>query len=165
MFIVQVNDNDGILQDLIHVGIDRAKADAAFLSVCAERFTNWSEYGAIDVQSLLEDGYAKFGGGIIMLIDTSNCVTDDELRDQLRKQPSRDTKVAKIVQEGELDLWIGMTVDRLIAACEANLEDIREQVLFMGSDGKWYTITTESIIGEATPEFVRDTLEEVRNGD
>lgn len=86
MFLVQVNDDEGILTELVHVGTNLAAADASFISTCAKRITNWREYTCDDIQSMQENGYEKFDGGVIMLIDTSNCVTDSELQDQMAEE-------------------------------------------------------------------------------
>ena len=165
MFIVLVNDEEGILNELVLVTVDLDKAKAIFLQTCSEKL-HGAEYSEDEKDAILSNGYEQVGAeGVVMLIDTSNCVSDEELRDQLTKQPSGDMTVATIVQEGELDLSVGMTVDEIIEACASNLDsacswDIQGQILFMGSDGKWYTVTTESIIGEANPRWVEDTLAE-----
>lgn len=86
MFIVQVNDNTGVLKELVHMGVDREEAEKKFLGTCDEgcqpkegRYERL--YGRDDV---LDDGYLVIRGvGVVMLIDTSNCVSDEELRDAL----------------------------------------------------------------------------------
>lgn len=160
MFIILTNDNKGILDELIHIGVDRAVAEQRFIEACAERFTNWDDYTPTDVSALLDDGYAEWGGGVVMFIDTSNCTTDAELRDALTGQPAVDMTVAHIVCEGEIALTKGMTVDHILDLCGQNLDhcnswDIQGQVLFRGSDGRWYTITTASTIGIANPEWAK----------
>lgn len=170
MFIVLITDGDGILDELVHIGIDRKVAVDHFLDTCKTVITNWDDYDEADVSELLDNGYELCGRGCILLIDTSNCKTDDEIRDELTKQPAGDMTVAEIVQDGELALKEGMTVDEILELCGNNLDaceshEIQGQILFKGSDGKWYTITTESIIGEATTQFVQDTLVEIdQNG-
>lgn len=165
MFIVQINDNSGVLKELVWIGVDYHKGWMAFIETCAEVVSNWDEMTVGDTAAFLDEGYCQFGGGCVILIDTSNCATDDELRDQLSKQPSGDVTIATIIQDGEVELTVGMTVDEILEACCGNLDtahswDIQGQILFKGSDGKWYTITTESIIGEANPQFVTDMLAE-----
>lgn len=165
MFITLVNDSDGILKELVHIGTDRATCEQKFIGACAEAISNWDGYSPADIAAVLDEGYAVFGGGSVMFIDASNCITDDELRDSLTGQPNGDMTVAEIVADGEVALKEGMTVDQILEECCGNLDsacswEIQGQVLFKGSDGKWYTITTESIIGLATPEFVKDTLAE-----
>ena len=166
MFIIQVNDNDGVLKDLCYIGFDRKRCEEKFLKACAKTIPNWEEgYSSRNKSDILDNGYVEFVGGAVNFIDASNCRTDSELRDQLTKQPAGDVTVAEIVEEGELALKEGMTVDEILELCGENLDgcnswDIQGQILFKGSDGKWYTITTESIVGEASHQFVCDTLVE-----
>lgn len=168
MFIVLINDNEGILNELVHVGCDRKNAERHFLSTCDERISNFDEYNHDDIEAVLGNGYEKFGGGVVMLIDTDGCTSDDAIRDELTKQPAVDMTVAEIIQDGEIALTKGMTVDEILEMCCDNLDsacswEIQGQILFKGSDGKWYTITTESIIAEANPDFVKDVLAENKN--
>lgn len=168
MYIVQVNDGKGVLKELVWMGTEREIGAKQFLDTCSTAISNWDNYDSADLADVLDDGYAEFGGGAVMFIDTSGCITDDELRDQLTKQPGANVTVAEIVQDGEIALKEGMTVDQIIEACCGNLNaacswDIQGQILFKGSDGKWYTITTESIIGEANPEFVEEILAEIKD--
>lgn len=173
MFLVQVNDNDGILTELVHIGIDREVAETKFLDTCiallhdAEGLHD-AEYSEDEKNAILDNGYEKVGAGVAMLIDTSNCTTDDKLRDALTGQPAEDMTVAEIVEDGEVALEEGMSVDKILELCGENLDaccswDIQGQILFKGSDGKWYTITTESTIDLAAPEFVSEVLAENQN--
>ena len=164
MLLVLVNDNEGILKELVHIGTDRASCEQRFIEACALHISNWSDYTPADIATVLDNGYEQFGGGVVMLIDTSNCVTDGEIRDQLTGQPPIDMKVVKVVEAGELGLVEGMTVDQIIEQCGYNLDgacswEIQGPILFQGSDGKWYTVVTESSIAEAHPDLVADTIE------
>lgn len=166
MFLVQVNDRDGILKELVHVGVDHDVATLRFLEACDTSITNWGEYSQDDVSDVLDDGYAKFGGGCVMFIDTDGVTSDEAIRDQLMKQPAGDVTITEVVQDGELTLTEGMTVDKIINACGANLNaacswDIQGQILFKGSTGKWYTVTTESVVAEANQEWVKEVLAEL----
>lgn len=168
MFIVQVNDKEGVLKELVHVGTDLEVATTKFLGACETNISNWDEYDPDDKSAILDDGYETFGNGAIVLIDTSSCVSDDDIRDQLTHQPGENVTVAEIIQDGEIELAEGMTIGQIDEQCAGNLNranswDIQGQILFKGSDGRWYTITTESIVSEASPEFVRDTLAENEN--
>ena len=163
MFIILSNDNKGILDELIHMGVDRAEAEQKFIGACAERLASWDSYTPEDISNYLDDGYAIWDGGVVMFIDTSNCTTDDELRDALTGQPAGDMTVAHIVCDGEVALTKGMTVDEILELCGENLDhsnswDIQGQVLFRGSDGRWYTITTESTIGIANLEWAQSVI-------
>lgn len=168
MFLVQVNDNDGVLKDLTHVGCDRDKAETAFFDTCEGNLSNWDEYTQGLRDDVLNDGYCKYGGGCILLIDTDGFTSDDAIRDELTKQPAGDVTIAEIIEEGNLELKVGMDIDGILKLCGNNLDsacswDIQGQVVFKGSDGKWYTINTESIIGECTNEFITDVLSEMNH--
>jgi len=163
MFLVLVNDNQGILKELVHVGTDRATCEQRFIGACAERIPSWCDYSPANIATLLDEGYTWFDGGVIMFVDTCNCVTDGEIRDQLTGQPPENMTVVKVLEAGEIGLVEGMTVDQIIEKCGYNLDDacswdIQGAVLFQGSDDKWYTVVTESIIAEANPELVADRL-------
>ena len=83
MFLVQVNFNDGCLDELIWVGVNRDVGESHFLDACNERISNWDEYTTSDVDSVLDDGYAESDSGCIVFIDTSHCISDEELMTQL----------------------------------------------------------------------------------
>jgi len=155
MYLIQVNDLEGVLKELVSVHFDRREAEFAFIQSCMDNISNWDEYEPDDIAKVLDEGYALYGGGVVMFIDASNCITDTEIRDTLTKQPSGDMTIAEIIHDGELN------GDNLDAACSW---DIQGQVVFKGSDGVWYTITTESTIGECTNEFITDVLSEIENG-
>ena len=168
MFIVQINGNDGILKELVSLRTDRNLAEADFLSTCKTEMSDWDAYGKEDIDNFLDEGYAQTGAGVVMLIDTSNCVSDDQIRCTLTRQPGEHVTVAEVIEEGELSLKPGMTLDQVLEGCSGNLDsacswEIQGQILFKGSDGKWYTITTESIIGEANPAFVETVLEDAKD--
>lgn len=85
-------------------------------------------------------------------------------RDRLKFGAENPLKVKRWVRSGELpnDLTdvgqVYAAAGRLLdAACS---HDILGTVLFEGEDGKYYTLTVEAVLGEASPEFVRETLDE-----
>jgi len=163
MYLVMVN-KDNLPQDVILVTTDRDRATEQFLETCSELLSNWDAYTQDDKDILLDQGYELFGNNeSIVLVDTDGPTSDADIRDQLTKQPSGDMTVAEIVESGEVALTEGMTVDQMLELCGRNLDaanswDIQGQVLFKGSDGKWYTITTESIVAEANPEYWQPIL-------
>ena len=73
-------------------------------------------------------------------------------------------KVKRFICKGELDGREADTDDILdscadaLDACESH--EILGTVLFEGEDGKFYSVTVEANIGEADPEFVKQTIEE-----
>jgi len=165
MFIVQVNGNDGVLDELVSIHTDRHYSILSFVETCESRVSNWHKYSPSDIDYILDEGHCKFGTGVVLLINTDGFVSDDEIRDELTKQPNEDMTVTRVVCEGEINLSRGMTVDQILESCGRNLDsanswDIQGQILFKGSDGEWYTITTESTISIASPEFVNSILEE-----
>jgi len=166
MFLIQVNNNDGVLKEITHVGCDRSKAETAFFATCEEQLSNWDEYTSEDRNSVLHEGYAQYGCGCIMFIDTDGFTSDAAIRDELTHQPAADVTIVEILHEGELDIKEGMDMDEVLKLCGGNLDsacswDIQGQVVFKGSDGKFYTITTESIIGECDINFITDVLSEI----
>lgn len=166
MFLVQVNAINGVLKEITHVGCDRGKAETAYFNTCESNVSNWDEYMPHDRDTVLTEGYCLYGGGCIMLIDTDGFTSNDAIRDELTKQPREDMTIVEIIEEGNLELKVGMNIDEILKLCGNNLDaacswDIQGQIVFKGSDGKWYTITTESIIGEANSEFVENVLAEI----
>lgn len=171
MFIVQVNDHNGVPDKLVYVGCDRSLAETAFIDACKASVKNWDRHRYRDdtCKALLDDGFCRWGDRVINFIDTDGFTSDDAIRDELTGQPAGAMTVAEIVQDGEVALTEGMTVDEIIELCGRNLDaacswDIQGEILFKGSDGKWYTINTESIIGIANPEWVEETIAENKNG-
>ena len=169
MYLIMVIE-DNLPQDVILVTADLHMAQSQFLDTCSERLSNWDEYTAGDRDGLLDDGYCEYAGKSksVVMVDTDGPTSDDAIRDELTKQPAADMTVAEIIQDGEIALTKGMTVDEILEMCCDNLDsacswEIQGQILFKGSDGKWYTITTESIIAEANPDFVKDVLAENKN--
>lgn len=169
MFLIQVNAINGVLKEITHVGCDRGKAETAYFSTCEDNVSNWDGYTPHDRDTVLTEGYCIYGGGVVMFIDTDGFTSDDAIRDELTKQPAADVTVAEILHEGNLDsLKEGMDMDGILKLCGNNLDsacswDIQGQVVFKGSDGKYYTVTTESIIGECDINFITDVLSEIEN--
>jgi len=164
MFIVMTNFSDGISNEVVHIGCIRHIAEKIFIEACAAN-SDWESYTVEYAKQILDDGYEVFEDRVVTFIDTSNCRTDVELCDELRDVLVSDLVVVEVVQSGEIKLDPGMTLDEVMEQCGANLDaacswDIQGQILFKGSDGEWYTITTESTIARATDEFVKVVLDE-----
>lgn len=75
-------------------------------------------------------------------------------------------KITKWVRSGELNSADADTVADVQAQCGRLLDkscahEIVGEVLFLGADGKWYTVTVEAEISEANPDWVQEMLEEV----
>ena len=73
-------------------------------------------------------------------------------------------KVKRLVEEGNLGPFKSVP-EALDSACGAmdsceSHEILGGGILFQGEDGKWYTITLEAVVSEASKEFVKDTLDE-----
>jgi hypothetical protein len=52
-------------------------------------------------------------------------------------------------------------IDQCCACLDgAEATEIIGEVLFKATDGKYYTVTVEAVIGEASKEFVQDILDE-----
>lgn len=165
MFLVMTT-RDSVLDELIAIEVDRKKAEAKFLEVCSYAVSNWNEcYTAGDKETILERGYqCGTENRVVMYIDTSNCITDQKLR-QILSPDSLPVTVAKVIQTGELPLKPGMTMDEVLEDCCGNLDhacahDIQGCVLFEGSDGKMYTVTTESHICEARPDWAQEMIDD-----
>ena len=138
MFIIQVN-IDNSLEDLVAVETDREVATAKFLDECDMRISNWDEYSSTDIDNILSDGYVQYAGGLkcIVLIDTSNVKTDDELACEIRKEPPAGMKIKRWVEEGEIMSCQVHDVDELLERCVQNLDtacswEIQGEVLFQG---------------------------------
>jgi hypothetical protein len=73
--------------------------------------------------------------------------------------------VKKVISTGELDIKPGTTSDDLIEqagdaldGCESH--EILGTVLFQATDGRYYTMTVEAVIGVASKSFVKQTFED-----
>lgn len=165
MFIVQINDNN-ILQEILYIGTDRRMAENHFLDACRTHISNWGEYTVEDVTVILEQGYEQFGNRAVVLIDTSNHISDADVASLIMDAPTSDVdKIVEWVQSGEIKEV--STITEAMVECgrcldASNSWDICGQVLFKAEDGKWYTINTEAVVGEADPAFVKETLEEMK---
>ena len=76
----------------------------------------------------------------------------------------KNIKVKRFISKGELD-GLEQDTDDILESCANALDgceshEILGTVLFEGNDGKFYTVTVEAVIGEADPEFVKETLAE-----
>ena len=80
-------------------------------------------------------------------------------------QIAKGMKIKKWVQTGELDGSAGDTKELLDEVCNildsACTADILGINLFQGSDGRYYTVTVEAEIGEASDGFVNDVLQDL----
>lgn len=77
MYLVQVNDEDGLLMNLVHIGFNLELAQDFLLGVC-ERFT-LKEISTEERDTILEDGFHLYNNGAVVLIDTSNLLSDQKL--------------------------------------------------------------------------------------
>ena len=79
--------------------------------------------------------------------------------------PKKPIVVKEWIEAGELDPANAEMEDviedcaNLMDRCEAT-EILGGGILFKGTDDKYYTITIEAVVGEASPEFVKETLAE-----
>ena len=75
--------------------------------------------------------------------------------------------VKKWIKSGELNEDC-VTQEDVLSNCGRLLVDscsheILGEVLFEGTDGKYYVITTEAMIQEANPEYVKEALENLNS--
>jgi hypothetical protein len=71
-------------------------------------------------------------------------------------------KVKEWIRTGEIE-GNPKTQARIIEQCGSLLDgasacEIIGEVLFKGTDGKYYAVTVEAVIGEASKSFVKDVL-------
>jgi hypothetical protein len=86
------------------------------------------------------------------------------LRKKAKEHVPNGLKVRRLVRSGELGEFktVGEALDAAADAmdkCEAH-EIVGGGILFEGEDGRWYTVTVEAVVGEASKEFVKDVLAE-----
>lgn len=62
--VTVVKDN---VVDSLWIFPDVESAEKKFLDECSTRLSNWDEYTQDDIDSILADGYEKFGNGSICL--------------------------------------------------------------------------------------------------
>jgi hypothetical protein len=77
--------------------------------------------------------------------------------------PEADLKVATVIDEGNLDVTEGETIQDVLDTAARALDkgyahEISGSVLFKATDGKYYVAATEIAISEASPELLRDRL-------
>ena len=77
MYLVQVNDDKGLLMSLAHIGFNLEFAQDFFIGVCG-RFT-LKEISLEERDTILEDGFQLYNNGAVVLIDTSNLLSDQKL--------------------------------------------------------------------------------------
>lgn len=167
---------DNVLQDLIAVGVKREEAEKHFLSACQHYISNWGKYTSQDIEDCLSEGYAESKSGVsVMYIDTDGITSDRKILEQLNEKfnielkDDGEVRVKKVIDSGELELKEGMPFSEIIEQCGENLDsvcayEIQGQVLFLGSDNRWYTITTESSISVAHTDFVKECVEDAMDG-
>lgn len=164
MFQVQVNDSQGVLKELVWMGMDRQVGEMQFLATCRTVIPNFDEYSPEDVETVLGEGFESFGGGTVMFIDTSNVATDEELTAELGNFPAKTVdKIIRWHNSGEIGEVA--TIDEALEAAgrcldAAQSHEICGPVLFQGEDGEWYVITVEAVVAKAHPDYVRDELSE-----
>ena len=71
MFLIS-SFEENILNVLHHFGEDREKAEMAFTATLKEKMTSveWDDLSSADVESILDDGFASYGCGVVNFIDT-----------------------------------------------------------------------------------------------
>lgn len=78
-------------------------------------------------------------------------------------------KVAKWIRKGEFSGDEKDSGDIIDSACDllngAMATEIIGSNLFLGRDGKYYTVTVEAIIGEASKDYAQEVLAEEADGD
>ncbi|MAE81291.1 MAG: hypothetical protein CMB80_01055 [Flammeovirgaceae bacterium] len=74
--VVVVQDN-GVI-DEIWVYSKPEEAEVKFHEVCAERLSNWDEYTSEDQEAVLDQGYERFGHGVIYIVHSSNVLKISE---------------------------------------------------------------------------------------
>lgn len=167
MFIVLVNDNEGILKEIIHMGMKRDAAEQHFIRACATNLSNWEGYTPEDISAVLENGYEVFGGGCIMFVDTDGFTSDEEIAAMTGGfPPKKVNRITRWEQDGEIGSvdTIDEVVERAGRCLDAaNSWDICGPILFQAEDGKWYAGTVNFVISEANPKYVEDTLKELEN--
>lgn len=164
MFIVQVI-QDNVLDEIVHIGTDRAAAEQQFIGACAKVISNFlEEYKPDDIAAILDQGYEKFGNGAVILIDTDGFTSDEYIRASLTGAPPFGVdKIQRWIHAGEIDEVddIDEVIERAASALdEANSWDICGEVLFQAEDGKWYVGTVEFVIGTANPDYLKEALAE-----
>jgi len=167
MFIIQTN-HDNVLDELIAIEVDCEVATRKFLDTCETVVFNWCDYTSDDIESILGNGFVEYGGNrAVVLIDGSNVKSDSDIASEIRQEPIGNMKIERWVLDGEIPSDMVEDIDDLLAACGANLDsacswDIQGEILFKGSNGRWYTVTTESTVAEANPEWLATTLKELK---
>jgi len=73
-------------------------------------------------------------------------------------------KVKRWIRDGELNA-VNMDQDSILENCGALLDnacshEILGDVVFEGTDGKFYVVTVEALISEGNPEYIKSVLEE-----
>jgi hypothetical protein len=104
------------------------------------------------------DCSAKYDIGPIDAVPVIDLDTADQAADSRR--------VEKWVYRGELSgevERIGVTFDEVLHAAGRALDrnsacEMIGDVLFLGTDGQWYTLTVEAVMAVADPDYVRDSL-------
>lgn len=163
MFLVQVNKGN-ILHELILVTTDRDKAQAQFLDTCASAISNWADYTQADKDALLDLGYEQTGDGAVVLIDTDGVTSNNAIAAALLKQPPKTVdRITTWLRTGEIGEAPTITellerAGRLLDKCESH--EICGEVIFVAEDGNTYVVTTEVVVGEIHPEYLKEVLEE-----
>ena len=84
-----------------------------------------------------------------------------------KTKAAKPIKIKRMIAAGEL--WDdARDTDALLTSADIALDkacsyEILGRVLFEGEDGKFYTVTVEAVIGEASKLFVEDTLQEIKD--
>lgn len=78
---------------------------------------------------------------------------------------SKKLRVKRWIATGELQVTGRETQDEILEHCGRLLDkscsyEILGEVLFQATDGKYYTVTVEAVVGRANPEWVKEVIEE-----
>lgn len=164
MFMVQVNRGD-VLDEITHVGVNQEEARAHFLDACKVNLSNFGEYTPDDVSKIINDGYCQFGSGAVVLIDTEEFISDQDIGAMVGSfPPSNVNKIKQWAMSGEIGEVD--TIDEVIKRAgecldSANSWDSCGGVVFRAEDDKWYVLTVNGVITEADPDYLADMLSEV----
>ncbi len=169
MFIVLKTHEDGVLDKILYIGVDRTKADMAFLLACRPDPDSVTDYPAW-CDTLLDEGYlATPGDGAINLIDTDGHTSDDEIASMIRKDlPKGVDKITEWIRNGEIGEVetiedVNQIAGRLLnKSCS---HDILGETIFLAENGKTYVVTVEAVAGEIDPGYLKDVLAENQEND
>ena len=79
--VIVTSDTNVIEENFLFTGFDAtARATTKFLDLCNDYISNWDEYDAEDIDTILDNGYEQFGNGYILI---SHPVLDPDIEQPL----------------------------------------------------------------------------------